>query len=617
MNKPIHYKNSIGSVLALATCLGATVSSAHAAPWTFGVMADTQWISADDGKNPNSVAVDIITKLNDQFIAKGVKFVIQVGDLVDNGSVTGMDVRALYTQPLYNAGIGFFPLRGNHENTKTAGIEFLRVFPQTQGGLQNSTPYIAPGTGVDTYVSPVANTYVPFALGANFSSPTTPTGLTGLTYSFDYQNVRFVLLDQFSRTTDTVPPERDANSGMLDQITWIDSTLRSRPANTHAIVLGHKGLITENHVDVLMGSDPSQNKDKQNLLLGSFWSNHVHYYLNGHDHMHNNALVWSTDGVMGSNAVHNLTCSSDSSKFYIPASPSNDKKYNAVGPLYNKPPRETGVSQETNNVGYYICTVDGPRLTIDFYSAPVSPYLQSGEYLISTTPALTFTKRETFGYSLNGQEFLVPQGAAYTVVQDTSVGGGFLGTSARILSGANSLTYKDRDNRQFTNAVNTGWAEFSTVAGAMSDVVTLWGLTDETKPQADTFTLSMSYDPSVVSRYLCLCAKDASGHWANAVSLNNGGTPQYLVGPWSVTYPLGTYGFDPATQTAWAVVNHASDFVVKLVGDFSLDGKVDASDLAVLQAKILAHTTDLTYDLNGDGKVDVADARWLVLHYTH
>ncbi len=40
----------------------------------------------------------------------------------------------------------------------------------------------------------------------------------------------------------------------------------------------------------------------------------------------------------------------------------------------------------------------------------------------------TFTKRETFGYSLNGQEFLGWQGESYTAVQDS-----FEGTTAKIL----------------------------------------------------------------------------------------------------------------------------------------------------------------------------------------
>jgi len=48
-------------VLGLAILISGT--SAFAEPWKFAIMADTQWTGVpDDGKNPNSVAVDIICK---------------------------------------------------------------------------------------------------------------------------------------------------------------------------------------------------------------------------------------------------------------------------------------------------------------------------------------------------------------------------------------------------------------------------------------------------------------------------------------------------------------------------------------------------------------------------
>ena len=83
-------------------------------------MADTQWTTADPaGQNPTTVAVSIIDQLNPQFIQAGVKFVIQVGDLADTGNDADETVRAQAAQPLYDAGIGFFPMRGNHETYGT------------------------------------------------------------------------------------------------------------------------------------------------------------------------------------------------------------------------------------------------------------------------------------------------------------------------------------------------------------------------------------------------------------------------------------------------------------------------------------------------------------------
>jgi hypothetical protein len=52
-------------------------------------------------------------------------------------------------------------------------------------------------------------------------------------------------------------------------------------------------------------------------------------------------------------------------------------------------------------------------------------------------------------------------------------------------------------------------------------------------------------------------------------------------------------------------------------GDLNNDGCVDQSDLSTLMTQIRAHSKSHTYDLNGDGNVDIADARFLVLHFTN
>ena len=128
------------TALALAFTMFAGTASAADKPWKFGVMSDTQWKANLDGQNPGTVAVGIINQLNEQFQQQGVKFVIQVGDLVDseNDSLTvtarrTMPVRADAAQALYDAGIGFYPLRGNHEGSQAAALEFQTLYPQAQG----------------------------------------------------------------------------------------------------------------------------------------------------------------------------------------------------------------------------------------------------------------------------------------------------------------------------------------------------------------------------------------------------------------------------------------------------------------------------------------------------
>lgn len=541
-----------------SSCFG--VPSAPSSAWKMGVMADTQWTgSPDDGKNPNSDSIDIVNQLNAKFIAEGVKLVVQVGDLTDNGANAALDTRAEFAQALYNAGIGYFPVRGNHESNAASAAEFKRVFPQTQGGTQNATPanaFVPNADDVNTH--PVAVSGSPFVMGSNFSQPSSViTGTTawdGLSYSFDYNNAHMTFLDQFMKSDGT---SASGNYYITPQQPWLSATLAAKPAGSHNFVFSHKGLITENHVDTLFGSDPSKDPAGQDAFISSLASNGVRYLMMGHDHMHNRALVTTTDGTTAK--VQNITCSSDSSKFYIPPVPTNDTKYDVAAFGHT---RETPIAQELNTVGYYIVTVDGIKATVDFYSAVVNPTLASGEYLISTTPQLTFTKRETFGYGLNGKEFVVPQGQSYTAVQDT-----FGATTAKILGGTNANTNVEGGGRKPVKTVDTGWN--AGTCSTSSAILSLW-MTMSTlgSEQTDTYVLSLSFDPTgitaaqLASGLFGLATKDSNGNWINAVNRDFGGTKTFVQRAWQSSDTLGTYGVDPVSNTAWAVINHSSDFAV-------------------------------------------------------
>ncbi|MDD4881116.1 MAG: metallophosphoesterase, partial [Gallionellaceae bacterium] len=221
-------------------------SLASGQPWKFGVMADTQWSNTNDPDSPGTCAVNIIEALNQQFIAAGVKFVAQVGDLANTETwkvtsaagytdpfgisagttVRSMPYRAWAAQSLYDHGIGFFPLRGNHEGSQTAANEMPNLFPQTLGGGNLF--------GVSNVVA------------------SDNLNLAGLSYAFDFGNVRIVMLDQFTRKNGS---GADNNTAVIDQLPWLDSVLASRPAGSHAFVMGHKDLIGQHHADCLFGSN--------------------------------------------------------------------------------------------------------------------------------------------------------------------------------------------------------------------------------------------------------------------------------------------------------------------------------------------------------------------------
>lgn len=603
-------------------------------------MADTQWTVSEDPEeeNPEYVSAAIARALQQRFINSGVKFVIQVGDLSDRAGDAAMAARAAAAQPLYDAGIGYFPLRGNHE---TYGYiygrdpdwnvnvpAFRSSFPQTQGQ---------------------ANTY-----GAtNFSNPDIDD-LLGLSYSFDYgnsgNNARFVIVDvegtKFIRsdvTTDpsanplygeawyylgwivykataTVPggkiPEgayfRISSSGSPStnfygfettwpfedyiakekydianteywpgmQQDWIDERLDIASRGTeHAFVLSHRGLMGANHADGFFGSSPASKASTQNPFYASLAANGVRYMLSGHDHLHNRALVFSPDGL---SRVQQIIHMAGSTKFYPSAS---------LDGFSNTKSRETQIAQELFNVGYYIYTIDGPRLTATYYGDSVNDFMDNEDYPRGDDsvngrlfrPNFDFVAKETYGYSTNGQQFLIAQGESYTTVEDS-----FGATTAKILSGSNNSTSKDftptviDDNdtpedtsdditlsapRALTKTVNTGWVASPDPYTFKSAIFSLWGMSElGAAGRTETYVLSISFD---MSRDLYLkgggvgiAALDSNNNWVNAVNLNSSGTKKFVLGPYQSSYGIGTYGIDYTTKTAWAVLDYDADFVV-------------------------------------------------------
>lgn len=540
-------KPSTKSALLWSAALLLATSTPAMAAFTFGVMGDTQWSSSPDNKNPNTCAINVIRHLNQEFINKGVKFVVQVGDLVDSAGTNSvnLDARATFVQDLYNANIGFYPLRGNHESSAAAAVRFQQVFPQTQTGVNNQTPNMIS----TTIYGPQVNTNSTFSVGSNFA--TQPT-MEGLTYSFDYDNARFVLMDQFTKPAGTSHSTLNSTD-----VSWINSRFASKPANSHLFSFAHKGLITENHYDNLFGSNPDASTTVTSLtnsFMAALASNGGRYHMGGHDHMHNRALVSSPDGL---SKVQNIIAASNSYKFYIPAA------------LGTWSARETQIAQELFSIGYYIFNVDGPKVTVDYYASPNGC---TGDCdLTNDIIPYTFTKRETYGYSLNGMEIMVPQGGSYVLTDTTAKAvangeTGYVGTTAAILSGTNGSTGADYRSRAFTKAVDTGWSPATT--GLSSDIFSLWGMTDLNASSTDTFVLSLTFDPSAIdaetlqSGSFGLTVKDSNRGWVNAVAKNSGGSASFINGPWNASHGLGTYGIDLSTNTAWAVINHNSEFAV-------------------------------------------------------
>jgi len=543
----------IKSIAVLVIAFASGIATALADPWSFGVIADSQWSAPDDHKNPNSVAADIIQQIDREFIAKDVRFVVAVGDTVDKPSPRSLATRALYAQDLYNAGIALYPLRGNHEaKWAESGPEFARVFPQIGTGLNNNTPAdITPANTISALDlatnPPAAKSGSPFRLGTNFSAPATNETYHSVSYSFDYEDTRFVLIDQFGGPGATT---------ITEQQEWLSSRLADPKRPLQAFVFGHEGIIGHPHKDTLFtadtgggsGSETAAQEAAQNRFYASLAQNRVHLYISGHDHHYNESVLTSPDGK---NSVRQIISASDGSHCYDPE------------PL---PEKAKTVAIDRDVIGYYIYTVDGPRVTMDFYGINIKS-LEDKNNMISTTPELTghWQKLERSGYSLNGKEMIIPQGAPYSILSDKHDG-----TEMHILSGTNSSTAANCGT-PLVKAINTGWAKgagWGLLKGREFDILSLWGMAElGSGGKTDTYVISMSFDPAYLFFSAAgpfLATRDEGGHWVNAVDTNIGNDHKnsFWGRAWTPDRVLGDYGIDPDTKTAWAVVNHDGEFAV-------------------------------------------------------
>ncbi len=409
--------------LALAVLMAVCPSQATAAAWKFGVMGDTQWSGTDStGNNLNTVAVNQINACNTRFINAGVDFVVQVGDLCDQEGTNnaGLSRRLTANSALTTAGIEFYGLRGNHESSSSAQTYF-------------NTNYI-----------PTSTADRPVVVNSSDTS----------SYSVTVNNTKIVLLD-YSSTSGTT-------SKLDSATTWMGTQL-SAADHEQAFVFQHKNLLGQNHKDNMFGSSNDANTTQQNNFISTLQSNGIRYDISGHDHMHYRSNVTSPDG---NSSVQELICASDSYKYYTPQSPYST--------------RDNSISQQLGETGYYIFTVDGPRVTAQYYHT--TP-LANGD--VSSNP--TWKLGETFGYSTNGKEFLVESNENFSAVTDT------FGDTTMSLNGVNASTVATSDGRTVAKDVNTGWTAKN--AGQLSDTLTLWGLEDiDSATTASAITLTMSYD---------------------------------------------------------------------------------------------------------------------------
>ncbi|NLO24467.1 MAG: hypothetical protein GX116_09105 [Fibrobacter sp.] len=538
--------------------------------WSFAIMADTQWalqkctlieatgdslcVSADSlsgYRNPNSVSVDFIHQIQERLILNHhVKFLVLLGDFGDAVDIKSVQTRATWAQELYDAKIGVFPVRGNHDEGPLNAREFLKVFPQTRDGEMNKTP---PESMIWTDSAQIHPRLVPgstpFTVGSNFSSPACAPGRS---YAFEEEGASFVFIDIFM-------DEKLKYCEAKDQITWIDSVLSAKPSkHSPAFVFSHKPLIGACHDDNLFG--PTAASDSLNTVkfMETLVRNGVRIYIAGHDHLLQHSIIDEPgDGGLW---IQQAIFPGASWKFYPSLYPTIDEKHNV--PAYGKK-REIPLAQELAYIGYQIVEIDGERVEITSWGAPTGlKYM--GELEKSEDMREKWSVRRVFGWSSRGKEVLLAPNESMSSLSDSS-----LGTQANVLSGVWKASNRDFSRREFSALVSTDWRRFPELKSASW---TLWGLEkDNGTSETPTFALSMGIDSDAQNMEgLCLL-HERSGVWECA------GQGEILQRAYQSGDALGTQGIDPVSREAWAVVNRGGTYAVGFHGTLGIQKKAKNS----------------------------------------
>jgi hypothetical protein len=615
-SKSSEFRSWMRFVACVLACVAARPVLAE--PWRFGVLGDTQWpdtvrvavlgktgdtLKAADGtdsttildgdslsgyRNPHMVPAYFLRQIHQRFRDHGVRFVMAVGDLSDWPSLESMRARATWTQELYDAGIGFFPVRGNHDEGPVAAAEFVRVFPQTKNGTMGATPADAFLWTDSQNIHPVLTRphRAPFAIGESFSSPSCAKGRS---YAFRDQGATFVLLDQFMGTIS----EGVKTCPMSTQIPWMDSVLSARPVGSPAFLVVHKPVIGATHADNLFGDTPASDTTSTAKFFEVLNRNGVRLVFAGHDHQFQHSIV-EEPGARGLR-LQQAILPGASYKFYPPLK--IDEQHNL--PAFGKR-REMPLAQELGSVGYTVVELDGDRVEIANWAAPSG--IQMGELLQAPDLTGKWTLRRKWGWSSRGKQALLAQGDSLKVLSDSS-----MGTRVRVLAGIWKTSRGDFYNRPVYALAATDWRR---VEGMSSAAWTLWGLEKAVGSFATpTFALAMGIDAGVSdadlrSGKIRLMRTDSLGAWKPV------GAGVARIGAWKSTDAVGTYGVDVDRREAWAVVDRSGDFAVGGSGDVAIRPRSGARAMVSVSGRMVA----LPADWAGRAvRVEVLDPRGHVL----
>ena len=515
MDRYLRKTRLLGAALTGLALLGGAADAYADGSWSFGVMTDTQGSGHPDVQ-PNNVSTRLMEPVVDRFVdTHGVDMMISVGDLTGKGRTNEFNQWKDTAAPIYDANIPMYPTRGNHD-VKTENF---------------NAPVYDPlfGEQVETRKTTLWDQAFPYLDSQSNQFDPRLTAGPGASYTFEYNNTRFAAVDVYGARP-------------VDLVTWMQG-LKRGDDNEHMFVYGHEPFFGRARGGALgRGSTRDQ-------FLQTLADNGIEAYLSGDHHQYNRSSF--TNGTNKAELQHIITGS-------------NAEKYYRFERSYDEP-AEIGHRQINGEVGYSVATVKGPFVIFKHYSSPAPDPEDPNEVF---NPDWRVADR--WVHSTNGDHYAIAAGASYAgLTSSIDEGDGFLGTEAEILAGTNAefrTLQTDPDSgspvtERLGDNVNFGWAERD--PGQISDVLWLAGLDDNLDGRTVPYALALGFDPAQVDELSKLrLMKQTENRWVAIEELIDGARETPIIGPYQKSYELGTFGINPETDRAWAVINREGQFAV-------------------------------------------------------
>lgn len=560
------------------------------------IIPDTQGDDEEMG-----VAQKEITAIKDHLLNEmgGVDMVLHVGD-VTNAKVAGVPgdeqepkikaelelFNSLFTEPLAQQGIPFYPIVGNHDYRKRT--PWTEVFSYLFDGSDPNGAYVDPET-------------VP---GGSASSP----NADNFSYVVKHpeSNTYFVLLDAF-------------NGGYYYE--WLEAKykeIRNESPDARIFSIQHMNLFSltvhaplDNMRDAKANDTPEKFRQiTEKYNIEGWFSGHNHYY---HRAMHvdgnNNPL--SFDYVVGAASF----------KVYDNFTRHPLDEYRTQKTLVNK------WADGRFKANYLLMDVFEKFVVIKTY--------YSDEYFDGSFSDFRLT--DEYIYSTNGKQTLVKKQESFATIADTANGEGFEGTQLAILQGTNNdartfVTKEDgqeQKNPYYLN-VTTGWLpanEWHTGKSdsLISDVLVLRGMS-YMKGSRYTFpyTIKLSYNDALLSAqeelnlslvgFLDYNLEDSnSGDWYNAtygVKDPNDMIKKTIGAPFEEAV-VGDFGVDTVNNYVWARLDCQGDFAVGYSHKELLNPKLYKNNTIDLGDK-WKYTIDTVSSIDNWNQRGFDDSGWLL-----